>query len=235
MKRILYISLAINLLALFAAAMAVHRLGGWKYTLLRLQRQTNGLYQHRSEHFQRLDERQGSIVFLGDSQTEQAEWQEMFPGTTRPILNRGISGDFTEGLLERLPEVLRHKPSKIFLLVGVNDLVFGNKTPEIESVYRNIVQNIRTTSPDTELYLQSVLPVNNELRNSGTSNEKVIALNARIAQIAHDFALPYLDIGTPLKDADGNLAAKFTQDGLHLNGLGYSVWKNEVEQRVSSE
>ncbi|MFN0034697.1 MAG: GDSL-type esterase/lipase family protein [Saprospiraceae bacterium] len=231
MKPLLYFSLFLNLLLLGAAGFALHRLGGWHYAMLRLQHQTTGLYHHRAQHFERLGERPGSIIFLGDSQTEQAEWHELF-GDGPKVLNRGISGDFTTGVLERLPEVLRHKPLKIFLLVGVNDLIFRNSVPEIETTYRAIVQKIRANSPDTELYLQSVLPLNNDVRKTGATNAKVLELNARIVQIARDFALPYLDIATPLKDADGNLSAKFTEDGLHLNGLGYFVWKKEVEKMV---
>lgn len=231
MKKILYISIIFNVLALGAAGFATYRLGGWRYVFIRLQRQTEGLYHHRAQHFERLPERLGSIVFLGDSQTEQAEWHELFPDGP-VVLNRGISGDYTEGVLERLPEVLRHKPLKIFLLIGVNDLAFGNSIPEIEVAYRSIVQKIRTDSPDTELYLQSLLPVNNEVRHVGVKNATILELNARIAQIARDFALPFLDIATPLKDADGNLAAKFTEDGLHVNGLGYAVWKKEIAQYV---
>lgn len=229
MKRLLYLSLFFNILALGAAGFAVYRLGGVKYAFIRLQRTTDGLYHHRAQHFERLPERLGSIIFLGDSQTEQGEWHELFPDGP-VVLNRGISGDYSEGLLERLPEILRHKPLKIFLLIGVNDLAFGNSVPEIELVYRAIVQKIRTESPDTELYLQSVLPVNNDVRRVGVQNAKVLELNTRVAQIARDYALPFLDIATPLKDADGNLAAKFTEDGLHLNGLGYVVWKKEIER-----
>ncbi len=231
MKRLLYLSLFFNLLALGAGGFAVYRLGGFKHVFIRLQRQTEGLYHHRAQHFERLPERLRSIVFLGDSQTEQAEWHELFPDGP-VVLNRGISGDYTEGLLERLPEVLRHKPLKIFLLIGVNDLAFGNSVPEIETAYRSIVQKIRTDSPDTELYLQSLLPVNNGVRHVGVKNAKILEVNARVAQIARDFAVPFLDIATPLKDADGNLAAKFTEDGLHINGLGYLVWKKEIEQFV---
>ena len=228
MKRLLYFSLFFNALALVVAGLAINRLGGWKYAMLRLQRQTTGLYHHRAQLFENLPVRPGSIIFLGDSQTEQAEWHEFF-GDNPAALNRGISGDFSEGVLERLPEVLRHKPLKIFLLIGVNDLIFGNSIPEIESVYRAIIQKIRAESPDTELYVQSLLPVNNDLRNAGVTNARIIELNARITQIAHDFALPYLDIATPLKDGNGNLSSSFTEDGLHLNGAGYVVWEKMIE------
>ncbi len=234
MKRLFYASLIVNLLFASAMGFALYRLGGWRYAMLRLQHQTAGVYAHRAQHFERLDEKPGCIIFLGDSQTQQAEWHELF-GDQPVVLNRGISGDNTEGVLERLPEVIRHKPLKIFLLIGVNDLVFGNKMADIEMVYRAIVQKIRTESPDSELYLQSVLPVNNDIRKSGTTNKRVLELNTRIIQIAHDFALPYLDIAIPLKDADGNLAEKFTEDGLHLNGIGYGVWKHEIQKMVKGE
>lgn len=218
-------------LLLFTTGYAIYRLGGWNYTLHRLQHPQAGVYQHRIQHFERLDEKPGAIVFLGDSQTAQAEWHELF-GDSPAVLNRGVSGDHTAGMLERLPEVLRHKPSKIFLLIGVNDLILGTELPEIEESYRNIVQKIRTEAPQTELFLQSVLPVNNQIRRSGTSNEQVMALNARIAAIAREYALPYLDIAEGLKDADSNLSAKFTADGLHLNGLGYVVWKQELKTLI---
>lgn len=233
-KRLFYLSLLVNVLLALLIGFALHRLGGWRYAILRLQHQTAGLYHHRAQHFERLDEQNGSIIFLGDSQMAQAEWHEMF-GDQPVVLNRGISGDFINGVQERLGEILRHRPLKIFLLIGVNDLIFGNEPAEIEAAYRQTVQKIRTESPDTELFLLPVLPVNNELRRSGTNNNAIDALNTRIRQIARDFALPFIDIATPLKDADGRLAAKFSEDGLHLNGLGYVVWKKEIEAMIKPE
>jgi hexosaminidase len=230
MKRILYTSLFLNLVLFGAITWSVQKLGGFGYVWQRLQHREWGVYGHRVQHFAKLPERPGSIVFLGDSQIEQAEWHEIF-GDNPMVLNRGISGDYTAGVLARLGEVLRHKPLKIFLLVGVNDLFFGKKPSEIEADYRAIVRRTRSESPDSELLLMSVLPVNNKVRDVGLTNDQVRALNERIRQIAKDYALPYLDLNTPLSDADGNLAAKFTDDGLHVNGLGYLV----VEKVMSDE
>jgi len=230
MKRILFTSLFLNLVLFGAITWSVQKLGGFGYTWQRLQHREWGVYGHRVQHFAKLPERPGSIVFLGDSQIEQAEWHEIF-GDNPMVLNRGISGDYTAGVLARLGEVLRHKPLKIFLLVGVNDLFFGKKPSEIEADYRAIVRRTRSESPDSELLLMSVLPVNNKVRDVGLTNDQVLALNERIRQIAKDYALPYLDLNTQLSDADGNLAAKFTDDGLHVNGLGYVV----VEKVMSDE
>jgi lysophospholipase L1-like esterase len=66
----------------------------------------------------------GSIVFLGDSITDFFRVNEFFPGVY--VINRGISGDTTDGVLNRLAEsVYELSPSKIFLMIGTNDL--GNR------------------------------------------------------------------------------------------------------------
>lgn len=231
MKRLLYASLFFNLLLLAGGLLALYRLGGWRYALLKLQRDTAGLYLHRKDQLERLPEQNGAIVFLGDSQVAGAEWHEWF-GDQPAILNRGISGDYTAAVTARLPETLRHKPSKLFLWVGVNDLIFGKKPPEIAPAYNELVQTIRSKSPDTELYLLSLPPVNNDLRRSGADNPRIMALNETIRQIADRYAVPFINLYDPLSDANGKLAEKFSEDGLHLNGLGYQVVKNELATYV---
>jgi lysophospholipase L1-like esterase len=209
-------------------------MGGWTYALYRLRHDEAGLYHHRAQLFEMMQASPGAIIFLGDSQTEQCEWQELFHSDSPAILNRGIVGDYVEGVLGRLDEIIRHKPKRIFLMVGINDLIF-NKTPEeIAGVYREIVARIRSKTPDSELFLQSVLPVNNQVKKIGVENETIQALNVQIAAIARDYALTYIDLYPQLTDADGNLDKKFTEDGIHLNGLGYGVWKREISTQVMS-
>lgn len=236
MKRLLVFSLLLNLLLGSGIAYMMHRLGGWKYALYRLRNGEAGLYTHRKTLFEKLPERPGAVVMLGDSQTALCEWQELL-GDSITVLNRGISGDYVEGVWERLDEVIKHKPLKIFLLVGINDLFYGNRPDAVAARYRDIVQKIRHDSPDTELILQSVLPVNNKVRSLPATNAEVQALNVLIVQIAKDYALPYVDLYSQLTDASGNLSEKFTDDGIHLNGLGYVVWKKQIERilRISTE
>ncbi|MCW5923064.1 MAG: hypothetical protein KIS77_12005 [Saprospiraceae bacterium] len=234
MKRLLIFSLILNVLLASGIAYMVHRLGGWNYALYRLRSGEAGLYTHRKTLFEKLPERPGAVVMLGDSQTSLCEWQELLGDSIR-VLNRGISGDYVNGVWGRLGEVLRHKPLKIFLLIGVNDLFLGNEPEAIEARYREIVQKIRRDSPDSELILQSVLPVNGTVRSLPAGNVEIQALNVRIAQIAKDYALPYVDLYSQLTDVSGDLSARFTDDGIHLNGMGYLVWKKEIEKVIGDE
>ncbi len=228
MKRWLAVSLAMNALLLAAAIFALQRLGGWQYTLHRLQHSESGLYQHRRQLFEQLPTQAGAIILLGDSQTALCEWRELM-GDSLPILNRGIVGDQVDGVANRLAEILRHRPAKIFLLVGVNDLLLGKTAVDVEIRYRALVQKIRADSPATQLFLESVLPVNNVIKNIGISNTQILDLNVRIARIARGHTLPFVDIYGPLTDPAGNLAARFTEDGLHLNGAGYAVWQQQLK------
>ena len=229
MKRfLLWMSLLANMFLLLCLWVAVQRLGGWNYVLTRLRHDEAGLYKSRKQLFEQMPIQQGAIVFLGDSQTEQCEWQEFLQMDSVVVLNRGIVGDYTAGVLARLDEVLRHKPSKIFLLVGVNDLIFGKKPEAIAPIYRDVIIKIRRQTPDSELFLQSVLPVNNTLKKIGVENETIRQLNTEIARIAKEYAVPYLDLYAGLADADGNLSARFTEDGIHLNAQGYQEWKKII-------
>ena len=74
-------------------------------------------YHQRATHFTQLPATQGGVIFLGNSITDGGEWAELFPGIQ--VLNRGISGDYSTGVLNRLAEVYNRKPDKLFLLIGV--------------------------------------------------------------------------------------------------------------------
>ena len=231
MKRVLWISLFLNLFLALGYFGVIHRLGGWRFAMHRLRHNEAGLYAHRRSLFETLPTRSGAVVFLGDSQIEQCEWAELMATDSLTVLNRGITGDHVVGVLERLPEVLRHRPSQIWLLVGVNDLLFGRAVAEIGSDYRTIVQIIRRESRETDLILLGLPPVNNQIKKTGIDNTGIQALNEELARIAKEYALPFVNLHAPLSDAVGQLDAQFTEDGLHLNGTGYKQWKKVMDAR----
>src|SRR3569833_2708989 len=62
----------------------------------------------------------GRIMFLGNSITEMGDWKKVLNDTT--VINRGIGGDITYGILRRLKDVTDRQPSKVFILIGINDI-----------------------------------------------------------------------------------------------------------------
>src|SRR6478609_5407451 len=115
-------------------------------------------YVTRYQLFQKEPITTGRIIMVGNSITEGTDWKRLLNDST--IINRGISGDVTFGVLNRLKEITDRKPSKLFLLIGVNDL--SRNTPDeviIENIF-SIVGKIHSQSPTTVIYIQSILPTN---------------------------------------------------------------------------
>lgn len=167
----------------------------------------------RRELFNRLTLPLGATVFLGDSITEGAAWAEWFP--TRRVVNRGIGGDTTDGVLARLDSAIRD-PSHVFVLIGTNDVSLGRGVPEIAARVVNVAVEIRRRAPQAQITVQSVLP-----RRMAFAAE-LSELNSIVASL-----LPptdFLNLWPEFADRHGALKADFTFDGLHLNGAGYERW-----------
>ncbi len=187
-------------------------------------------YEHRSDYFNRLPNGNQEIIFLGDSITEGGEWSELFANPN--VKNRGINGDGIEGVMRRLEEVVSSKPKKIFLMIGLNSLI-NHRPPKIGALHRELVEEIMKRSPETTLYLQSILPINELVRKTMVTNQDVIAINDNIKKTAVDFGLEYIDLHSIFKDQNGRLKIEFTSDGIHLNGAAYMHWKNAIIDKVN--
>lgn len=165
------------------------------------------------------------IVFLGNSITDGGEFNELLERNN--IKNRGIRSDVISGVEKRLHQVTDGKPEKIFLLIGINDVSHGLTVEQLAEKYERLVKRIREESPNTRLYVQSVMPINNEFkRYKGlTGKEQIIKdFNKRIKKIAENNNAEYIDLWPVLADSKGNLSKELTNDGLHLNGKGYQKW-----------
>lgn len=165
------------------------------------------------------------IVFLGNSITDIGHWDEFFPKAN--VLNRGISSDITYGVLYRLHQITRLKPAKLFVMIGINDIARNIPDAVILSNYKKIIQQVKMASPKTKIYIQSILPTNqvfNSFINHQHKFEHIRFVNEGLQVLAKEFQISYLDTNALLSDSDGLLDARYTNDGLHLNGTGYQVW-----------
>lgn len=230
MKYLFRFSFLLNLLLLGAGIWGLQRLGGWRYAVQRLQGDAAGPYANRLSLFRSMPVRPGAVVFLGDSHIEQGEWAEWYPDSA-VVLNRGIVGDYATGVQARLDEVLRHWPRKIFLLVGFNDLLYDKTPEEITATICQITETIHQKSPQTSICWISLPPVNEQVRACPVSNSRINALNTLLRQQAYHYTVPWIDIHTPLCDANARLRADCTADGVHLNGKGYSVVQSTVNSQ----
>jgi lysophospholipase L1-like esterase len=193
----------------------------------------NTYYQGRMELFHHLPGARHAIVFLGNSITERAQWQELLQGRT--LLNRGIGGDNTFGVLARLDGILADKPKKIFLDIGINDIGRGLPLTVIGNNYQRIIEKIRSASPGTKLFLQSVLPMNDSVLTAAYLKNKkdtVLALNRIIIDLAAKYGLTYVDLHNDVfKDGNGDLKRELTIDGIHLRPAAYELWVDYLKKK----
>ncbi|WP_266367806.1 GDSL-type esterase/lipase family protein [Tellurirhabdus rosea] len=182
-------------------------------------------YEQKRTLYESLPVERNSILFIGDSITDTAEWAELL-GNSR-IKNRGISGDLSFGVLARLDALIAAKPEKVFLMIGVNDLARGVADSVIIRNYRQMAERFRRQSPQTRIYWQSVLSTNDSFpqfkRHQGKM-QNIRALNDALRTLASQTGQTFVDLHPYLSDSDGKLDARYTNDGLHLNGTGYSRW-----------
>lgn len=189
-------------------------------------------YRFRETYFSVAPHTNHPIVFLGDSITDEGDWSKLFPDL--PVENRGIGGDTTLGVLNRLDQIIAMKPSQIFLMIGTNDLCFGRSISATTTNYHNILNRLHTKLPNTKIYVQSVLPFNDTIFPSRSlrTNKNIKQLNIEIKKLAQSYNYPYIDLTPAFSAPDGRLPASYTIDGLHLNDSGYLLWREQIKNLI---
>lgn len=187
-------------------------------------------YYQRASLFEVLPVDSDDILFVGNSITDGGEWCELFQNPN--VKNRGISGDTTQGVYDRLDALLKGTPAQIFLLIGINNVPRGESADSIAAGIRRIVQRIRQESPATEVLVQSVLPVTPQYGkfDGHTSRWQLVPeINRRVRRLAQEEKVTYIDLFSHFADAEGKMKPEYTNDGLHLKGNGYLLWKEMVQ------
>jgi lysophospholipase L1-like esterase len=171
------------------------------------------------------------IIFLGNSITQGVDWAELLQNSH--CKNRGISGDITYGVLERLHEVTEGQPAKVFVLIGINDIEHNIPDTLITNNYRRIIRQIKAESPKTKIYFETLLPVNNEFtqfKKHYNKDEHIAFVNTELKKIAEEEKINLIDLHPHFLDASNKLDKRYTQDGLHLNADGYKVWAGILKE-----
>ena len=167
-----------------------------------------------------------NIVFFGDSITNKYKVEEFFSNTY--VINSGISGDKSEDLLNRMNDVYKYNPSKVFILIGINDLNNGIKEDEILNNIQKIINGIKTNRMHSKIYIESVYPINRDVFNEkdysfneDISNNTIKEFNKKLKKLCKENDITYINVYDSLLDDNGNLKEVYTLEGLHLNDLGY--------------
>lgn len=181
-------------------------------------------YVQRVEYFRSYPNSDKDIIFLGNSITDYTDWNELLE--IKEARNRGISGDISFGILERLDEITEGKPAKVFILIGINDIARNIPDSVLVDNYKKMITRIKKESPKTRIYFNTLLPVNNTFpaKNHFGRDGQIAFVNNALIQLCSTEKVTAIDIHPKFLDADKRLDKKYTYDGLHLNAAGYKLW-----------
>ena len=206
-------------------------------------------YNERIKEFKNDPVGQNKIVFLGNSITEGGgDWSTRFD--VKNIVNRGIGGDITEGVLNRLDKIIYYKPIAVFLLIGIND-IFSADIPDREKitplyVSKNIFKianQITSQSPSTKIFIQTILPINHEIYteiNDGFPKHavplpiQINKINSLIINNGLGNKYTIIDLHSAFVNKHGLMDRAYSSDGVHLNNAGYELWVEYVGKDVQS-
>ena len=160
------------------------------------------------------------ILFLGDSITEGFNLQHYFPN--RNVINKGIYGDNTDGVLARLnKDVIELNPDVIFLLIGTNDFACGKTNRMLVDNLKKILTVLKNSLPAAAVYHCSILPVRGlDNRN----NKDIKEVNKEMQAFCDTTGITYFDLFPSFLNSDLEMAEIYSEDGLHLTKEGYDKW-----------
>ena len=186
-------------------------------------------YARRATLFDLLPVYSSDIIMLGNSLTDGAEWNELFDNCH--VKNRGIVGDIIPGFFERLEPILKGQPRKIFIMGGVNDISHGVSADSIVSAMTQVVTTIQARCPKTEIYVQSMLPFNNDVRlwKLLKGREQVVVDgNKGLESMCQRLGVTFINLYPLFVGENGKMKLEYTNDGLHLMGGAYLIWRDAL-------
>ena len=181
---------------------------------------------NRVERLERKDK--GEVVlFLGDSITQRYDLDKYL--SNYYTINSGIGGNTTNDILNNIDErVNKYDFNKVFLLIGINDLLFtNNSNEEIINNIEKIIEILK--NKNAKVFLESVYPINTSINKDvpENSNERINDFNKILKNICNS-KCTYINMHDRLIDRNGNLKSMYTSDGIHVNKIGYIIVTNEI-------
>lgn len=183
---------------------------------------------HRYDAFKVLPVNSEQIVFIGNSITNMHEWWEAFGNHN--VVNRGVSGAITDEALANIEAIAAGKPKKVFIMLGTNDLGTAgiNTTEHVLTNITLIVERFKQTSPNTEIYVQSILPSTSGIRTL----DALSAANTALKTMCTEKGATYIDLWNAMQGITNNT---LSYDYLHLTSDGYKIWCDIIAPYVMDD
>lgn len=174
-------------------------------------------------------------LFIGDSRTvgleeysgmEQATFYASTGLTVYRVFDAKIVSDSESKKKITIEEALSRKQfGKIYFMIGINEMGRGTVDTFMEE-YQKVVEHLQELQPDAIIYVQAIMKVTTERSEKGDyiHNQGIEERNERIAQLADNQKIFYLDVNPLICDDTGGMNPRYTFDGVHLKAEYIPIW-----------
>ena len=156
---------------------------------------------------------------LGDSLTFRNNWNMML--NRNDILNKGVDGDTTSGVLYRLDFIPLEGIERVYLMIGINDIAQGEVAGDIYDRYKMIVEYFLKLK--LTVIVQSTLYVAADIYEAKSINAEVESLNFKLEKLAKRENLIFANINECVSE-NRALQDGYSFDGVHLKPIAYEAW-----------
>lgn len=172
-------------------------------------------------------------VFIGDSRTVGLhDYGGLDEATFYATVGLNVYDMWTEKFCEvdgekvTLEEALsKQQFKKVYFQIGINEMGRGTVDSFMQA-YEASVRKFEELQPDAIIYVQGIMRVTKEKSDSDKifNNLGIQVRNDRIALLADNVKIFYIDMNEVVCDNQGNLRDELTFDNLHLYASKYNIW-----------
>lgn len=179
-----------------------------------------------------------NYIFLGDSITDFYDLDKYYDDL--PIVNSGVNGNSTTDILDDMyKRVYRYNPTKVFILIGTNDITKDRSTNQIVNNISKIVKRIKKNRPSAKIYIESIYPISkaddSKIKKDmvkNRTNKQIKEINKKLKEKTKELDVNYINMYDKLIDKNDNLKLEYTTDGLHMSDKGYDVITEEIMKYI---
>lgn len=179
-------------------------------------------------------------IFLGDSLADgfrvysrsldlsnsSAKYLTQKSTSPRTFLQPGVHVDAGAGPVDVWAVIEQVQPGKMYITLGTNALMAMSPEDFIASYYQ-LIDKIRGTSPNTQIYVTTITPVAawKSRSEARLSFDRIYRSNQLIAKMCVEKNLALINLYDVLKSSSGYLREEIAAgDGIHLSPSGYREW-----------
>lgn len=176
-----------------------------------------------------------NTLFVGDSRTDGLRLYGKIQNATFfckqsltafNMLSTKLKIDGAETTLSGLLD--KKQFESVYMMLGINELY---KRPEdIAAKYQEIINLVRQKQPNATVVVQATLHVTkNKSDTSAFTNTRINSLNQHLKALADNQHVFFIDPNPAFDDANGNMHAEYSKDGVHYYGKYYPLWSEFLD------